>query len=451
MVDIILPRKRDRYGNRVGIMKTWSNEDALKVIKKINGVKLRKGTLYLALAKEHSNKASASGHRQGGKEKSPQSQQSSPKLSPENGNSDMREDPIKTDHVVDLPINVDYIKDPKCENKAKGQVVELSVNEDFAEELKCCLCLITAKHETVETVGMIVEGFGFRDVTIRGISGKKFLMYFEDLADWKDLDIDFLKIGFMEVGEVTKEDLIPMRKVWIELRGLPIIGWTEDNYIKLVQEWGEILHFGKTLDDGSFYTTPKVMIETTVLETIDVTRTIMLSGHTFMIRIMEMEVQEGQANILVDSHSDEEFYEKDITSPENAELKRTEVNLMGENDCAVTGSETVMDRVSEACNPEESADGSLINPMTPRYGNDTPQFCETEVIQPMQEIPELSQEEEEPEQILATRNWKPREIESSLSQLRSLSDNEVSEVDNYTDAKFESEDIHPSILKTWKI
>ncbi|KAL1811555.1 hypothetical protein DCAR_0623689 [Daucus carota subsp. sativus] len=272
-------------------------------------------------------------------------------------------------------------------------------------------------------------------------------MYFEDLADWKDRDIDFLKIGFMEVREVTKEDLIPMRKVWIELRGLPIIGWTEDNYINLVKEWGEILHFGKTLDDGSFYTTPRVMIETTALETIDVTRTIKLSGQTFTIRIMEIEVQDGQTNIVGDSHSDEELYEEGLTSPVTEELKRPEVNFMGENECAVSGSGAVMERENEACNSEESADGSLINPMTPRGENDTPQVCETEVLQRMQEIPEIVQEEGEPEQILATKNWKPREIESSLSNLRSLSDNEVSEVDNYTDADFESEDVHSSILK----
>lgn len=58
----------------------------------------------------------------------------------------------------------------------------LSSNEALQSELKNCLCLITAKPETVDSVEFIVQGLGFRDVVIRGISSTKFLAYLDSLA-----------------------------------------------------------------------------------------------------------------------------------------------------------------------------------------------------------------------------------------------------------------------------
>lgn len=443
VIDIILPRKRDRYGNRVGFLKTMNSEEAIKVVKKLNGYSFGKGHLYLALAKDQPKKVQFANKAKEGKVRSEEPRHHSPESCKNS----------------DLPVGGESVKETKSG-------IELKVNEDIASELKCCMCLVTAKHETVDTVEKIVEGLGFRDATIKGISSKKFLAYFDDIRDLSELDTDFLSIGFMEVREVTNADLIPSRKVWIELRGLPILGWTEENYNDLVKEWGDIIHFGKTMDSESFYTVPKVMIETQVLETIDVIRTITLAGHTYLIRLMETLEHDVQPNYVEgEAMEEEKMFFQDTTMSLNEEDQNTDGKMMmGENACKNNGSEAGSDRVSEIHNAvesaeavadkvddvhiiEESEDESLINPATPRGELDSPVLPHFETVLQSHETVVSPSVLEEPELELATKNWRPRETESLVSQLRSKSDNEFSEVDNYSVEDYESRDIHPSILQ----
>lgn len=56
MKDIILPRKRDRYGNRIGFLITGSRDEGQKIITKLNGSRLGSSTLYLGQAKKSKSK-----------------------------------------------------------------------------------------------------------------------------------------------------------------------------------------------------------------------------------------------------------------------------------------------------------------------------------------------------------------------------------------------------------
>lgn len=123
--------------------------------------------------------------------------------------------------------------------------------------------------ETMESVSSIVEGLGFQNVTIRALTGRVFLAYFEDEEDSEHMDINFLEIGFQKVRRVQWKDLIPSRKVWIEIRGLPLIAWTEVNYQELLKNWGEILQFDSIVDEENVYQLPKVQIETKEVGKID--------------------------------------------------------------------------------------------------------------------------------------------------------------------------------------
>lgn len=96
---------------------------------------------------------------------------------------------------------------------AKVPLLNLNVNSEFLMELKSCLLLKTVKEESTETVRCIVEGLGYKDTEIRGISSKTFLAYFPMEDNIKNIDIDFLTIGFEEVREANWDDLIPTRTV----------------------------------------------------------------------------------------------------------------------------------------------------------------------------------------------------------------------------------------------
>ncbi|KAL1802402.1 hypothetical protein ACET3Z_031049 [Daucus carota] len=248
---------------------------------------------------------------------------------------------------------------------------------------------------------MIVAGLGFKDAIIRGMTNRKFLAYFPGVSSLDEVDLDFLEIGFIEVRRALAEDLIPSRQAWIELRGLPIQGWTEKNYRTLIKPWGDIIHFGRTIDEDGFYVVPKVLIETMQKENIVASAQVSLLGKVWQVSLVEswgtgVQLQEVSENIP-GYLSDGGVVEANATDREESSERQEDASV-------------AMD--------EEDVDGSCINPVTPRTTQG--------------EFDELPDKDgaEMPELELHTSNWIPRENESSISLQRSSSGMNISEVND---------------------
>lgn len=54
---------------------------------------------------------------------------------------------------------------------------------------------------------MIVEGLGFKELIIRGITSKRFVIYFPNEELLSSQDLDFLAIGFESIRKASWEDL----------------------------------------------------------------------------------------------------------------------------------------------------------------------------------------------------------------------------------------------------
>ena len=221
--DIILPKRRDKFGNRIGFIVAKNGGEAFKIISKLNGHCMGKSTLYLALAK-NTNKSSpqVTHHRV--------SQPIAPHTRPKECAS-MNASICENNHCTDSQdknpesplirpnkrITEDvYPSKANFANTTSGSTI-LPHDVALQEELECCVLLVTAKKETVSNVEMIVAGLGFREVIIRGLSSFKFMAYFTDVACLEELDLDFLHVGFMEVRKIREEDLIVPRQAWVEI------------------------------------------------------------------------------------------------------------------------------------------------------------------------------------------------------------------------------------------
>lgn len=104
----------------------------------------------------------------------------------------------------------------------------LPIDKTFQEEVDRSVLLHSINPESVETINSIVTGLGYGDTIIRGISSHKFIAFFPLEENLDNIDLEFLSIGFKEVGKLNHEDLIHVRKAWVELRGLPSVMWTEE-------------------------------------------------------------------------------------------------------------------------------------------------------------------------------------------------------------------------------
>ncbi|WOG86688.1 hypothetical protein DCAR_0205905 [Daucus carota subsp. sativus] len=293
--DIILPWKRDKYGKRYGFL-IMENEEAVQIIvKKLNSASTEYGKLYLSRAKDKTTASGPSKTARPGKH-SPE-----PKCTPTTGTHSVQEiisSPKGSNVVMQdaIPQESSKLSHKEARTNAYPQVKDhvqieqvpiynqmkertepiINPSEEMSNVTKSSIFIRTVKNETIDTVQMIAEGLGAHNTQIRGITGTTFIAYFANKVDYESLDIEFLQIGFVEVRQVKVEDLMPSRKAWVEVRGLPIMGWTENNFRDLIRDCGNVLLFSKIYDAEGFYQHPKFLIETGYLEEINIQRTISL-------------------------------------------------------------------------------------------------------------------------------------------------------------------------------
>ena len=298
--DITLPRKRDKYGNRFGFVIVSEEMDGSNIISTLNGKLVGAKRLHLSWAKTSKAKSHlfSSGVRR------------ATKFASQNKGPSSGGKPAKT-----METGAEYTMDPKpatnndtppnnledggsCEIKSstpeQAVTMDLLPNEEMMELMNHTLFLRTVKPETVSNVTMIVEGLRVHEATIRALSSMCFLAHFDCLSDYEEVDIDFLQLGFQEVRKASIEDLLPARNAWLEVRGLPILGWKETNFKKLLEEYGQVKHCCRMVDDDGNYQTPTFLVETYQAEDIMAVKKIRIMNKTWKIHLIETGRHEGE-------------------------------------------------------------------------------------------------------------------------------------------------------------
>ena len=307
--DLILPKKKDKNGNRYGFIIMENEEEVSSIISKLSGKFFGSARLRLAKAKDRFvNPSVASPKRH--KQSTPL--ESTPALA-------KKQVPTFSDFTIyDTSKPHDTPEDaraevPKTDNEQptdedSGSEVLIEPSEEMLKIISQSLLLCTIRNETVQNVTMIAEGLGARNVQIRGISGTSFIAFFANTDDLRGIDKEFLKIGFADVREPTVDDFLPTRKAWVEIRGLPIVGWTEENLVNLLKNHGSILNFGATFDSENFYQHPCFQVETRQIDNILSYKKVKLMGKTWRVKIMESSGVNFQFNDVNSTCSDESDY-----------------------------------------------------------------------------------------------------------------------------------------------
>ncbi|WOH11193.1 hypothetical protein DCAR_0830673 [Daucus carota subsp. sativus] len=452
--DIILPQKRDKYGNRYGFLIMENDEAVQTIVKKLNAAATQFGKLYLYRAKDRSVttsvsklKPSAQSHSKKGLKspakgssftKQDENKQNSPKFCHQEINSNAI--PVTKVHIHSEQVYSEELPEVNSE-------VFINPSDDMLKVTNSSIFIRTAKNETLDTVQMIVEGLGAHNAQIRGITGTTFIAFFANKLDFDSLDREFLQIGFTEVREVRMEDLMPSRKTWVEVRGLPIMGWTESNFKDLIRDCGNVLQYSKIYDEEGFYQHPKFLIETGYLEEINIQKTVKLMQRKWKIRILEVT---GVGIVLNDAsyQSDDDLSPAKAPTPPSflspinqgyknqSENQEHFVNLEQQGTPPLSHvhdaeDNSLIDNHHESPSSEDSTQ-STINPLTPKTMNQS--STPTELPQPYEAIEKeadtVLEKSPSQEEIIDTKtsNWRPREQHS----MSSLLENSPSKEDSLT-------------------
>lgn len=239
-MDIVLPRKLDKYGQRYGFVKLSSSREAESLIQKLRGRTFEGHKLRLDFAKKKkrlSNNSSFSKKGQGSavncdKEKGIQGPQAS---------------------QVNYSESVARDRATTSQEKHDSNVLRVSANESNQLDFSQSVVVQTLQDSSVTDVMNQLDLLGYDNILVRGLCPCKFLLTFMDKSDFQNLDKDLLGLGFSLCRDMVQDDLIILRKAWVQCIGLPIAAWSLENFCILTKSWGELVGVSDMLSGDFFF------------------------------------------------------------------------------------------------------------------------------------------------------------------------------------------------------
>lgn len=301
--DIILPKRKDKLGRRYGFIKVFNGTSVDDFIRSMDGITIHNSTIRVHRAKKRQSPKSA--HTGDLNPKHTPSMREDDKKEKREYHKDARS-PSKSRNNNSID-NMECVEGDKRlrsgQNSHLEPSLELGTNENFENYLKRSVVVETWKENIYLAIRNTMDLLGFGEVDVKEFSAKSFLVTFLEGTDLEEVDMDFVGLGFLNVKDACMENLIIPRKAWVEIRGIPIPAWSEDNFILITKEKGTILDLASMFTDDCVLHNPRILIETFTQDFISWSNKILVDGKEFLIHVSECFVTEKCQTRNSTSHS----------------------------------------------------------------------------------------------------------------------------------------------------
>ena len=169
----------------------------------------------------------------------------------------------------------------------------ISVQENSLINTENCLVGFSAFPLRGEILQEVLIELGMAYTEVKEISCWKFLLRFASEEKLKDWNGDGIKDWICLTRNLSEEDLIPKRRALIEIRGLPLHYWSEENLEKITQEYGLWGWWRNRPDAQMKIETPLIWIYSGCLEKIEENLVVITEGGNYRVKILEVEDNQG--------------------------------------------------------------------------------------------------------------------------------------------------------------
>lgn len=404
VLDVILPRKRDKYGRRYGFVKCRNSLEASSFINKLNGKMFGKNKLRSDFALKKSSDKQKENVMDPSKVAHRKTEDRG-----DFGNHRSTRSHHAESNYLQPSSNTDSVK-------ADGNVG--CVDNPLQKELERSVMVETLEPHAVTDVLNQLDLLGYDNILVKGLSSFKFLLTFMDQLSFDRLDKDLLGLGFLQCKVPNIEDLLVPRTTWIQILGLPILAWNKETLNQLVGKWGKIVSITDKLNNDFFYKNPVVGLSTFCMEEVLEKVTLMVEGKNFKVQMKEIKYDEqftGISNDYVrencsDSEEDHpEVFEDDTSNATNdcagefekealnieeigkgaAELELEEETLKGKDDRGIVVTDIdsefytngIMDQIWEPREHASSTSEEIVPKLVElsHYSNQTAEYAENSI------------------------------------------------------------------------
>lgn len=272
--DIILPHRRDKNNNRYGFVKVFNEETLERLICSFNGYKLKDKKIFVNWARKREPLTSAM--------KNPSKTRKREETPIHNANENTesmntkKKEGIHSDEPVDIP-----------KSYAEVFPIDITPNKNFVQFLNRSIVVETWKDDCFLAIRNTMNLLGFGEVGVKTMSSKRFLVTFPEGTDLETIDLDFVGLGFLEIKKAIADNLIVPRTTCVEIRGLPISAWSEDNFLNNIGNKGKVLEIAHVLLEEHLLSNPRVLLETYEQQVLYWKNLVCLEGKEYTIHCAE--------------------------------------------------------------------------------------------------------------------------------------------------------------------
>ncbi|KAK8570806.1 hypothetical protein V6N13_103208 [Hibiscus sabdariffa] len=270
VVNVYIARKLSRGGKRFGFVRMKERIDAVKAIERLQGFVLYGSRLTVKLA-----------NAQGG------SRLTSVNLSNiDDFRREARRVRINKEDETEKVTGDQNLSEESKHKRLSGHVE----NEDLWGLRRCLVEETTTVCSLSYIHNRLIE-WGVREIKIQRMGAKLFLLTIADedlFLLLEDLNWSYLKEIFSKVTLWSEKMNYLERATWLEVRGIPILGWNYTNLKKIAELWGTFEFLGENANHTLDCERVTVLISTKQVKRIEEEIEMEIGGEIFVLSISEL-------------------------------------------------------------------------------------------------------------------------------------------------------------------
>ena len=228
------------------------------------------------------------------------------------------------------------------EDQHKTIAVEGKVCETKVEWLNRSLIGEGQKPLSALEVSSRLDEQGVRHEKVRAMDPYTVVITFKTKEEMEDAltvsSEEMLKI-VDDIRKWSSKEKCRVRRVWIECIGVPIHGWSLENFEKIGEVWGKFIKCDLTTLNNEDFRMARIQIDTTVFQKITTSLCFMVGGESFDVFISEADGSSMYRDVQVFSNGEHYQENEALVFKSKLVQRRMKVN-QDMNDEHIAGSET---------------------------------------------------------------------------------------------------------------
>ncbi|KAK1363684.1 hypothetical protein POM88_039245 [Heracleum sosnowskyi] len=223
VIDIVLPKKKDKFKNIIEFVKTSSWQEAKELVEKSRDELFLGERMSISLTKSTDDTS---------------------KVKPRSViGVDLKKDPVlkngKVFHSQSIGSNENQFKCKVKTNNPSHEMLKMEINAGLQDILHRSKIGLTYFKMNEVTFSDVMKEMGFhKQISITELSSWKFLVSFSSQRDMNSFDFELLSSWFIKWEGVEANNFLVQGKAYMECRGLIFVAWNESNLKSISKDTG---------------------------------------------------------------------------------------------------------------------------------------------------------------------------------------------------------------------